>query len=258
MREDDIIRTGDVLVFRRPEREEPPVPRNYLVIYEDRHVLVADKPAGLPVAPSGVFFHHTLLHFLRAERPAEILHPAHRLDRETSGLLVFTKSAEAARSLAVAFRERKVRKEYEALLRGMLEREVTAAAPVGRLDDTTRRFSYGITATGKESVTTFTPLASCPASGLTRVRAVPITGRIHQVRIHAAHIGHPILGDALYGEKQPEGAHAAPRLALHSSRIVFPHPEGEKEFRSSPPEWFREVFRIRGDQGRESSCGNSP
>lgn len=258
VRENDVLRTADVLIFRRPEREEPLVPRNYLVVYEDRHVLVADKPAGLPVAPGGVFFHHTLLHFLRAERPAEILHPAHRLDRETSGLLVFTKSVQAARILAVAFRERTVMKEYEALLCGMLDREVMATARVGRLDDALRRFCYGVTASGKEAVTTFTPLAGCPGKALTHVRAVPLTGRIHQVRIHAAHIGHPVLGDVLYGEKQPEGAHPAPRLALHSTRIVFPHPQGEKEFRSSPPEWSREVFRRPGEQERKSSGRNLP
>lgn len=238
--EDGLLAAGDVLVFRRPERHEPPVPRDYRVVYEDRHVVVVEKPSGLPVTPGGVFFHNTLLHFLRAERPGESLHPAHRLDIETSGLVVFTKSVDAARLLAHAFRERRVRKEYEALLTGSIAREVTVRVPVGRIDDPDRRFSYGVVPRGKDAVTTIVPIESFPCPALTLVRTLPLTGRIHQVRIHAAHLGHPILGDSLYGEKYRQGAPAPHRLALHATSIVIAHPEGEKQFRSSPPEWFRD------------------
>jgi 23S rRNA pseudouridine1911/1915/1917 synthase len=242
-REDDILDTGDVLTFMRPDRQEPPVPRHYVVVFEDHHVLVADKPAALPVAPGGAFFRHTLLHFIREERRTCAIHPAHRLDRETSGLVVFTKSREAARILALAFRERRVKKQYEALLCGTLEHEVTVTAPVGRLEGESRLFSHGVTEAGKEAITKFIPLGQCPGSGPSRVRAVPLTGRMHQVRIHAAHIGHPIIGDSLYGMEPARGAVDNPGIALHSSGIAFPHPDGEKEFRSSPPAWFNEILQ---------------
>lgn len=235
---DDMLATGDVLLFYREERPEPPVERSYHVIHEDEHVIVADKPGGLPVMPSGAFFRHTLLHMLRAEREGEAVHPAHRIDIETSGLVIFTKSKEAARLLAGAFRENRVGKEYRALLCGHLDRRITADVPTGRIHDTARRFTYGVTETGKEARTVFSPLAHLPGRSLTLVEAVPLTGRTHQIRIHAAHIGHPVLGDSLYGGGRRFEPPSEARLALHSAAITFPHPRGEKQFRSEPPDWL--------------------
>ena len=252
---DDLLTSGDVLIFYREERPEPPVDPGYQVIHEDDHVIVVDKPAGLPVMPSGVFFRNTLLHMLRSEREGVTIHPAHRLDIGTTGLVIFTKTREAAGLLARAFRERRVTKEYRAILSGCLEREETVNVPTGRTHDPARRFSYGVTVSGKESLTIFTPLECFTQHDLTLVKAVPRTGRVHQIRIHAAHIGHPVLGDSLYGERLPYGSVAGGRLALHSSVIEFPHPLGDKQFESTPPDWFGGPFKSDNSIDKHAASG---
>jgi 23S rRNA pseudouridine1911/1915/1917 synthase len=242
---DEILSTGDILLFFREERDEPEVNRSYRVVHEDGHVIVVNKPVNLPVMPSGVFFRNTLLHFLRSERLLETIHPAHRLDIETSGLVVFTKTRKAASLISRAFREREVVKEYEAILCGLLEEEIRVNAPVGRIHHTVHRFCYGITDSGRDALTVFTPIKYFSSKDLTLVKVSPHTGRIHQIRIHSAFVDHPILGDRLYGGDPNTGPGDSmitvpQRLALHATFISFPHPDGKKKFDSMSPDWFRD------------------
>ncbi len=243
----EILRTGDVLIFFREERDEPRVESEYNVVHEDRHIIVVDKPGGLPVVPCGAYFRNTLLHLLRDGRPGETIHPAHRLDIETSGLVVFTKTRDAARILAQAFRDRCVLKEYEAVLLGHLTNEITVEVPIGRVCHPESKNAYGVTNSGKSATTVFTPIEYFSRRELTLVKAIPETGRTHQIRIHAAHIGFPVMDDTVHGGMRQfprPGSHprrqGRSRLALHATFISFPHPEGKKRFESQAPDWFRD------------------
>lgn len=246
----DVLETGDVLRFYREDREEPPVDTGYRIAFEDEDIIVVDKPSGLPVMPGGRYLHHTLLSLLRQQR-GDSIHPAHRIDSETSGLVVFTKSAGAARRIAAAFRDRRVRKEYEALMLDHLGEEVTVDMPIRKSTPVQTEGECANSGSGereaKQAVTTFIPLSFHPDAGLTLVRAVPFTGRKHQIRIHASIIGHPVFGDSLYGGSTaefrkitPTRVPEPPRLALHAARIAIPLADGYREFRSHTPAWFRD------------------
>lgn len=194
--------------------EITPEPTPLEILHEDAHILVLVKPHGMLVHPTHRQRSGTLLNALLARTP-EPRFP-HRLDRETSGLMVISKTPQALNLLAKQFQTRQVEKTYTALLTGIVAaNELTIEASIGR--DAAQRPQHRVLAEGRPAQSILRVLQR--ESHNTLVELTPVTGRTNQLRIHCAHIGHPIVGDVLYG------APAAERLYLHASRLAFRHPE---------------------------------
>jgi len=242
-----LLRAGEVI-----EVEEEPVPATevdgasapFEVAYEDDHLLVVDKPAGVVVHPARGHATGTLAQAL-AGRGAGGEDPwragiVHRLDRDTSGLLVVAKTDEVHRALKALLASRRLRREYLALVDGHPSaRTGTIDAPVGRDRREPLRMSVD-TDHLRAARTHFETERVLPAATLLRVTLE--TGRTHQVRVHMAAIGHPVSGDPLYGEA---GRYGLARQFLHAARLAFPHPiTGEQvDVRSELPEDLREALR---------------
>lgn len=195
------------------------------VLYEDDCLLVVDKPSGLPVH-GGSGLDGGLIEALRRLRGEPGLELAHRLDRDTSGCLVIARRRSALRALHAAFREGRVEKRYLALVTGTVGQPFVSKAPLERFVKRGGERHVAVSAEGRRAMTRFAPLA--PGKDCTLVEALPDTGRTHQIRVHAAHAGHPVAGDERYGEKERNRALRAAglrRLALHAAGIAFAHPK---------------------------------
>jgi 23S rRNA pseudouridine1911/1915/1917 synthase len=229
---------GEQVELDVPDRREArlePEELDLRIAYEDEYLLVVDKPAGVVVHPSaghrsGTLVHGLLAHAIsgggEAERPGIV----HRLDRDTSGLLVVARSDEAHRRLQRLLRKRAIEREYLALVRGRPRSQhgrIEAAIGRDRADPT--RISLD-TATPREAVTNFDVLELLPSHALLRVR--PETGRTHQIRVHLAAIDLPVTGDPVYGVPGDLGLE---RQFLHSALLAFDHPlTGERVEAESP------------------------
>jgi 23S rRNA pseudouridine955/2504/2580 synthase len=250
------VKGGDIISYRGGERPEPDVRRNYSEVYQDRWVLAVDKPGNLPVHPSGIFFRNTMLTILEEDYKTDLF-PVHRLDRETSGIILFAKDRETASALQRNFH--RVKKSYLAIVHGIPEeREFSDRTPLGNDSGSqVRKKRKAFPGAGETAETAFTLLYTGEEFSL--LKAVPVTGRTHQIRVHCEHSGLPILGDKLYGldekyylefiEKgnsegllKKTGFH---RSALHSYSILFFHPgKGQDMLIKAPfPSDFREFFR---------------
>lgn len=205
------------------------------VVYEDAALLVIDKPAGMVVHPApgsrrGTVV-HALLHRLGALAvgPAERPGIVHRLDKDTSGLLVVARTVESLEGLARQFRLRTVDKRYVALVHGAMRgSKGTIDRPIGRDPRDRKRMSVLAAGRGRAAVTHWSVRERFPGATLVDVRLE--TGRTHQIRVHLASLGHPIVADATYGARRRAAADAAailsacPRQALHAARLAFAHP----------------------------------
>jgi len=238
------VRVGDRLTveLRPTPMSQAFVPQDIAldVVYEDEHLLVVNKPAGLVVHPAAGNWSGTLLNALlgRDERAALLPRAGivHRLDKNTSGLMVVARTRAAMDGLTARIAARQVRREYLALAHrpwtGPAAREVDV--PIGR--DARNRLRMAVVDLqrqgGKPAQTRFELIANAPQGCL--VRGLLGTGRTHQIRVHMAHLGHPLVGDTLYG-----GASAAgmTRQALHARRLSFEHPVtgAEMSFEAPPP-----------------------
>jgi 23S rRNA pseudouridine1911/1915/1917 synthase len=193
------------------------------VVYEDEHLLVVNKPAGLVVHPAAGNWTGTLLNGLLArDAQARALPRAgivHRLDKDTSGLMVVARTRAAMDALVQKIAARDVSRQYLALAHRPWEGAGVRSvdAPIGR--DPRNRLRMAVVDGGKPATTTFELLANAPRGCW--VRASLHTGRTHQIRVHMAHIGHPLVGDALYGGGADAGL---ARQALHAFRLAFAHP----------------------------------
>ena len=192
-----------------------------MIVHHDEYLIVADKPAGLPTVPGRpVELHDCLWQRVREQWPDALV--VHRLDMATSGLVLFARGIDAQRSLSVAFAQRRVDKRYEAIVAGDVQGDAGEIALPLAADWPNRPRQKVDVESGKPSLTRWRVLSRGETAAATRLALEPLTGRTHQLRVHLAAIGHPLLGDTLYAPA--ELAAAAPRLLLHATHLAFEHP----------------------------------
>lgn len=216
------------------------------MLFEDRSLLVLNKPTGMAVH-GGSGLRYGVIEALRALRPdAPFLELAHRLDRDTSGCLVIAKKRSALRRLHTLLREKEIEKVYLALLKGCWRggaRRIDVPLRKNLLRSGERMVR--VEEQGKPALTVFEPLEATELATL--VRVTPTTGRTHQIRVHAAHMGHPVAGDDKYGDAELNGrlrGLGLRRLFLHAFQLRFPHPDSGEILRLEAPlgEDLREVL----------------
>lgn len=188
-------RGGTRVYYYRSLPDEPPIPFEEDILYQDAHLLVADKPHFLPVTPGGRFVQQTLLTRLKQRTGIETLTPIHRIDRETAGLVLFAVRAQDRGAYQALFRTRQVHKLYEAIAPLCPERPLPAVYR-SRIEADTRFFRQREVPGEPNSETRITLLAEDGARGLYQLE--PVTGRTHQLRVHMAALGRPIEGDRFY------------------------------------------------------------
>jgi tRNA pseudouridine32 synthase/23S rRNA pseudouridine746 synthase len=205
------------------------------LIHEDPHLLVLDKPAGLLCVPGRGEDKQDCLSARALRRWPDAL-VVHRLDMATSGLVLMARNLAMQRALGDAFASREVGKRYDAIVDGLLPlRDEWSLIDAPLMVDWPRRPLQKIDAAGKPSQTRWRAVRHLPEHHATHVWLEPLTGRSHQLRVHLLSIGHPILGDALYGDE--EVRRRASRLLLHATMLEFTHPADGRpcRFESPPP-----------------------
>jgi 23S rRNA pseudouridine1911/1915/1917 synthase len=272
-----LLSRGETVTVRMPDHEPPrtlqPRAIPLTVIFEDEHLAVIDKPAGLVVHPAPGHWDDTLVNALVARgttlaggaegRPGIV----HRLDRDTSGLMIVAKSDLAHRRLGAAIAARRVRRSYAALAWGHLDRSpIQIDAPVGRHQLDRKRMV--VSPAGRVARTDALVVARFQVADLLRLELH--TGRTHQIRVHLGHVGHPVVGDPVYGgggsrrisgiqRRSAEALEAAtPRQALHAAALAFRHPVSGAplEFTS---EWPRDLWpALVAAGGEEMVAGSEP
>lgn len=255
---------GQTVVLYRPAPIEPASPHTAGVLFHDPDLLVLDKPANLAVHPSARYHRHTLTAVLRdVFGPGHGWHMAHRLDRETSGVIAFGRQGGSASVLQRAFARRQIDKHYLAIVHGTLATPVQIDVPIGAAVGSRVRIKMGPRALadgGLAARTDVVPLRHAEFDGrpITLVSARPHTGRQHQIRVHLDHIGHPVLGDKLYGIDEDafcavhdhgrlmselEDELGMSRQALHAHVLAFAHPIDGRPLRITAP-WPPELAAI--------------
>lgn len=204
------------------------------VVFEDPHIIVIDKPAGLVVHPGSGHWQGTLLNALLHHAPQLAHVPragiVHRLDKDTSGLLVVAKTLEAQTDLVRQLQARTVKRQYLALLRGHLTGDGTVDAAIGR--HPVQRTRMAVVTGGRTARTHYRVVERF--SGTTLVECTLDTGRTHQIRVHMAHLGHPLIGDASYGTRRGHDP-AFGRQALHAWRLGLCHPFSRRQMQWESP-----------------------
>lgn len=248
------LKTGDLISLDIPD----PVPLDVEpedipleILYEDEHLLVVNKSKGMVVHPAAGNYSHTLvnalLHHCRGSLSGinGVLRPGivHRIDKDTSGLLMVAKNDTAHRLLAEQIKEHSFTREYEAVVLGNLKVDSgTVNAPIGR--HPLKRKQMAVTyKNSKEAVTHYEVIARY--KGFTHIRVKLETGRTHQIRVHMSHLGHPVAGDTVYGGAK--NTHGLVGQCLHARKIGFIHPKSREymEFQSELPQYFTDFLRKR-------------
>jgi 23S rRNA pseudouridine1911/1915/1917 synthase len=216
------------------------------VLFSDDQVMVIDKPAGLLAHPTGTRFAWSAVGLAKARWPGEPVDLVHRLDRDTSGVLMLTRDPDANRFLKAAIKEGRVHKEYEAITRGRVSWDTQRlTGPIGPADGVIR-IQMAVRDDGLKARTDVSVIAR--SETLTHVRCLLHTGRTHQIRVHLDHAGFPLLGDRMYGvppevflrtlehgaDREVVESAGAPRQALHARRVRFPHPSGGEVMVEAP------------------------
>ncbi len=224
----DVLRAGEVVVWHRPPWPEPEVPRAFTVLYEDDAVVAVSKPSGLPTMPAGGFLEHTLLHLVQ-ERFGHV-RPLHRLGRFTSGVVLFARTARAASALALTWRAHAVQKDYRALAAGAPPWDaLEVRQPIGPVPHPRLGSVHAARADGRAAVSRLAVAERRDGAALLDVRIT--TGRPHQIRIHCAWAGHPLVGDPLYAaggglQRDHPGLPGDGGYLLHAWRLQCAHPGG--------------------------------
>ena len=224
------VRAGSVLVAPAPPPPEvlEPEPVPFEVLYEDDHLIVVDKPAGIVVHPgaghsrgtlaAGLLYRYPELVGVGAEGRWGLIH---RLDRDTSGVLVVARSEDAYRALTTMMHNREITREYLALVEGTFDAPTGAIdAPIGR--HPTHPTRQAVVPAGRPALTRYEVESAYAEAGCSLLRVTLETGRTHQIRVHFAAIGHPVVGDRVYA-RAPAGI-ASPRIFLHALRVELTHP----------------------------------
>jgi 23S rRNA pseudouridine1911/1915/1917 synthase len=255
MRKSHITSVGEVFTVIQDEPEDPvataqDIPLN--IVYEDDDLIVVNKPQGMVVHPAPGHPDGTLVNALLGhcgeqlsgiggvKRPGIV----HRLDKLTSGLVIAAKNDKAHTSLAKQLSARTLVREYETIVRGVLKSESgTINAPIGR-HPTDRKRQAVTEKNSRNAITHYSVITAYNKH--THVRCLLETGRTHQIRVHLAHIGHPVLGDIVYGAKKPEFGLSG--QALHARRLQFTHPTTNQilNFNTDLPDYFKETLRKVG------------
>ncbi|XGV86062.1 MAG: RluA family pseudouridine synthase [Limnothrix sp. BL-A-16] len=245
-----ILRSGQRLTYHRSPWVEPTVPLDFAVLYEDADLLVVAKPAGLPVMPAGGFLEHTLLRQLQKRYPQSSPVPIHRLGRGTSGLVLLARSPQARSHLTQQMRDRQIHKVYWALAVGNAPLDqFRIEQPIGKIPHPQLGHLYGVTPDGAFARSDCRVLRRDHDQMLVEVTI--LTGRPHQIRIHLAAAGFPLVGDPLYGVGgQPRLTPIAPEASrdpeaialpgdcgywLHAQTLVFRHPRTQAPIEVSCP-----------------------
>jgi 23S rRNA pseudouridine1911/1915/1917 synthase len=240
-RPSEIVQEGEVVLLVRERFVEPTVPLTFEVLLDDGEVLAVDKPAGLPMHPTATYHKHTLSHLLRKHYEHEggfVPQIAHRLDRETSGVVLCGRTRHAERTLKMAFEAHRMQKTYLAIVRGEIEGDaLRIELPMASVREGLHVLMEVRPDDGLPAETEVKVLER--RNGHSMVELYPRTGRQHQLRVHLAAIGHPIVGDKLYGPEReapfleyietgmtPELAARLghERQALHAHSLTFVHP----------------------------------
>jgi 23S rRNA pseudouridine1911/1915/1917 synthase len=237
-----LLRVGDRVLANHPAprpTRAAPEPISLDVLYEDDWLLAINKPPGMVVHPAPGHWQGTLVSALLHRWPTRAagLDPdrlgiVHRLDKDTSGVLLIARTAAALTELGRQFKHREVAKQYLALVRGVPRRaEGLIGHPIGR--HPVRRKQMAVRPKGRSAVTRYEVVEAFRGAAL--IRAFPQTGRTHQIRVHLAALGHPIIGDVLYGRSQRNSPVALSRQALHAESIRFRHPHSGEPLALSAP-----------------------
>ncbi len=230
------------------------------ILYQDAYLVAINKPSGLLVHKSPIDKHETRFALQEVRNQiGQYVYPVHRLDKPTSGVLLFALSKEAAKDLSLLFRENKVQKEYMAVVRGYTEEKAEIDHPLKQMLDTKEEKEKGISKEAQEAQTSYVRLATVelpypvsryPAARYSLVKLFPHTGRKHQLRRHMKHIFHPIVGDTKHGRgehnklfREKFDCH---RLLLHSNRVSFNHPVTKEEIviEAGVDEMFEKMFKV--------------
>jgi 23S rRNA pseudouridine1911/1915/1917 synthase len=240
----DRVRAGDILSITIKEEKEQdlaPEPLSVSVVFEDDHVLVLDKSPGMVVHPTKGFLSGTVanavIHHWQERGQSFVFRPVHRLDKDTSGLLVIAKNPFVQDALTRQHQSGEWHKSYTAVVQGeMRDQSGRIEAPIARVGNGTR--ARIIADHGQRAVTLWETLRILHEATLIKARLV--TGRTHQIRVHMAHIGHPLIGDEVYGTP----TELIGRHALHASAISFTHPvtKAHMYFTSALPEDMRALI----------------
>jgi len=224
------VTRGQTLVWNRPPWIEPDAPQHFEVLFEDAHLLAVNKPGGLPTLPGGGFMENTLLRLVQKQTPNA--NPVHRLGRATSGIVLFAKTPQAASAVFADWNTPKIQKIYRALAQNIAEHDAyEILTPIGLVPHPRLGQVWAANPGGKPSKSLARVIArgASYTTGTTTFEVSLHSGRPHQIRIHLASIGHPLVGDPLYGlNGQPlenlPGLPGDGGYFLHAQFLKFQHP----------------------------------
>jgi 23S rRNA pseudouridine1911/1915/1917 synthase len=248
------ITIGDEIVTDIPDPKEiSAIPQEIPIeiVYEDEYLAVINKPQGMVVHPAAGHRDNTLVNALMFHYKGElsdlngVIRPGivHRIDKDTSGLLLIVKKNEVHSQIAAAIQKHEIKRTYRTLVNGIIsENEGTIDLPVGR--SPSNRLKNAVVKSGKNAITHFKVIERFYGSNITYVEVTLETGRTHQIRVHFAHIKHPVLGDTLYG-----GARKDFRLdgqTLHAYKLEFLHPVTKNDImvEAPIPEYFEKLLKL--------------